>query len=127
MIETKTVNKCVSVGDLTFVLGEDHYRGLGSVSFTVTQDVISGVTARRDCIGMFGPKDEESAFKLEEAFNERRSMEIRGSFMDTLSDNKEADWKLANVSFGQFRVGGISGGNFRAIPSEYPLGTFTGE
>jgi len=76
---------------------------------------------------MFGPKDEESAFKLEEAFNERRSMEIRGRFMDTLNDNKEADWKLANVSFGQFRVGGISGGNFRAIPSEYPLGTFTGE
>jgi hypothetical protein len=50
--------------------------------------VISGVTARNDCIGVFEPKDDESALKLEEAFNERRSTEIRGSFRDTLNDKR---------------------------------------
>jgi hypothetical protein len=118
-----TLSNWVSINDQTFVIGDDQYVGLGSVRFTVMQDVIGGVEALKDVIGVFEPKDDESASKISDAFILNKEIEIRGSFRDTLSGNKESDWRLARVLFTQIKSGELA--SFRAVTSEYPLGTLT--
>ena len=126
MRETKTVNICDSVGDLTFVLGEDQYVGLGRVRFVITKYLVDGVDMLNDsCEGKFYPKDDEIAFKLlAPAHLEGKHLEIRGSFRDTINDDKEADWKLDNVLFDRVKEAGY-GHSGRFIQNIH-LGTFMG-
>jgi hypothetical protein len=123
MRETKTVNNCVNMNDLTFVIGHDQYVGLGRIRFVVTQDVIEGIEDRKSVVGVFEPKDDEAAFRITDAWMTDKKIEIRGSFRDTLNNNKELDWRLENVWFSHINHG--KSASFRAaVASEYPLGTF---
>jgi len=122
--ETRTVNDCDSVGDLTFIIDADEYAGLGSVSFTVRQDFIEGIPALKTAYGVFIP-NVESAGKIEAAWFEDKQIEIKGRFRDTQRGNKESDWELTDTSSWQFNVSKY--GTFQAKATEYPVGTFTPE
>ena len=126
MRETRTINNCDSVGDLTFIIGEDEYVGLGSVSFIVNQEVIEQIPALKGCYGEFKSKDFESSGKIEIAWDKGNRIEIKGRFRDTLRGNKESDWDIEDVLFTHINAG--KSGTFQALKAtEYPVGTFTPE
>jgi hypothetical protein len=80
------------------------------------------VEALKDLIGIFVPKDGESASRILEAFIQDKEIEIRGRFRDTLNDNRESDWRLVRVLFSHIKYG--ESASFHAVASEYPLDTF---
>jgi hypothetical protein len=118
-------NNCVSVGDLTFIIGEDECVGLGSVSFNVMLN-IDGLSSLKDFNGVFTPKDAKSADKILEAVKQHKKIEIKGRFRDTLNRDEELDWLLLKVLFRQIEKNSKPASfSFHTVASDFPLGTFT--
>jgi len=123
--ETRMKNNCVSVGDLTFIIGEDESVGLGSVSFNVMLD-LDGPLPLKDYNGIFTAKDAKSADKILEAVKQHKKIEIKGRFRDTLNRDEELDWLLLKVLFRQIeKKSKPASFSFHAVASDFPLGTFT--
>jgi hypothetical protein len=119
MTDIRITNDCVSVGDLTFTLGEDEYIGLGSVIFEVGQEFAAGMPTLKRFQGLFEPKG-ESAGKIYVAWDKGKKVKIKGKFRDRRRANKESDWCLENVVFTHVDVFGGSTASFTAKATEYP-------